>query len=78
MYIKIENHTDDTVKIIDYPGDMKMFLWAHSFGVYNIIKLKPGVFQFVDRFSLAPALTISKPGKREIAAFERSKIENEY
>lgn len=71
MYIKIENHQENTVKIIDYPGDMKTFLWAHSFGVFNIAKIKTGTYQFIDRISKETFMTVSKPGKREIAAYEK-------
>lgn len=71
MYIKIENHQENTTRIIDYPGDMSTFLWVHSFGIYNIIKVKTGVYQFMDRFNKEISSTISKPGKREIAAFLR-------
>lgn len=69
MYIKIENHTENTARIIDYPGDMSLFLAAHSFGIFSIIKVKPGVYQFMDRFSKEIIETVSKPGKREIKAF---------
>lgn len=69
MYIKIENHRENTARIIDYPADLKTFLWAHSFGIYSIIKVKPGVYSFMDRFTGEIVDTISKPGKREIAAF---------
>lgn len=69
MYIKIENHQENTTRIIDYPADMSTFLWAHSMGIFNIIKVKPGVYQFMDRFSKEIINTISKPGKREIKAF---------
>jgi hypothetical protein len=71
MYIKIENHNDDTTRVIDYPGDMTTFLWAHSLGLYNIVKIKAGSYQLVSRFDGAPFITVSKPGKREIAAYER-------
>ena len=69
MYIKIENHQENTTRIIDYPGDMSLFLAAHSFGIFSIIKVKPGVYQFMDRFSKEIIETVSKPGKREIKAF---------
>lgn len=69
MYIKIENHMENTTRIIDYPGDMSLFLAAHSFGIFSIIKVKPGVYQFMDRFSKEIIETVSKPGKREIKAF---------
>ena len=69
MYIKIENHENNTVKIIDYPANLETFLWAHSFGIFNIIKVKTGVYQFMDRFSKEIVQTISKPGKREITAY---------
>jgi hypothetical protein len=69
MYIKIENHAENTTKIIDYPGDMSLFIAAHSFGVFNVIKIKPGVYSFMDRFTGEIIDTISKPGKREITKF---------
>lgn len=69
MYIKIENHQENTTRIIDYPGDMSTFLWVHSMGIFSIIKVKPGVYQFMDRFSKEIFSTISKPGKREITAY---------
>ena len=73
MYIKIENHKENTTRIIDYPGDMKTFLWVHSMGIFSIIKVKTGVYQFMDRFSKEIFSTISKPGKREIAAYTGEK-----
>lgn len=69
MYLKIENHEKNTTRIIDYPGDMSIFLAAHSFGIFNIIKIKPGVYSFMDRFTGEIIETVSKPSKREIAAF---------
>lgn len=69
MYIKIENHRENTARIIDYPADMATFIWVHSMGIFSIIKVKPGVYQFMDRFSKEIISTISKPGKREIKAF---------
>lgn len=69
MYLKIENHAENTTRIIDYPGDMSTFLWAHSFGIFNIIKVKPGVYSFIDRFTGEIIDTVSKPGKREIKAY---------
>ena len=69
MYIKIENHQENTVRIIDYPGDMSTFLWVHSMGIFSIIKVKSGVYQFMDRVNKEIFSTISKPGKREIAAY---------
>jgi hypothetical protein len=69
MYIKIENHAENTTKIIDYPGDMSLFIATHSFGVFNVIKIKPGVYSFMDRFTGEIIDTISKPGKREISKF---------
>ena len=69
MYIKIQDHEKNTTRIIDYPGDMSIFLAAHSFGIYSIIKVKTGVYQFMDRFSKEIVSTISKPGKREISAY---------
>lgn len=69
MYIKIVNHQENTARIIDYPGDLKTFLWAHSFGIFNIIKEKPGIYSFMDRFTGEIVDTISKPGKREITKF---------
>ena len=77
MYIKIENHEKNTTRIIDYPGDMSIFLAAHSFGIYSIIKVKPGVYQFMDRFSKEIIETVSKPGKREIAAYNKGENQNE-
>jgi hypothetical protein len=69
MYIKIENHQKNNVRIIDYPGDMSLFIAAHSFGIFNVIKIKPGVYSFMDRFTGEIIDTISKPGKREIAKY---------
>jgi hypothetical protein len=74
MYIKIENHAENTTKIIDYPGDMSLFIAAHSFGVFNVIKIKPGVYSFMDRFTGEIIDTISKPGKREITKFLKGEI----
>jgi hypothetical protein len=71
MYLKIENHSENTVTVTDYPGSMKTFLWAHSFGVFNVVKVKTGVYQFIDRFSGDVFMTVSQMGKREIAAHEK-------
>jgi hypothetical protein len=71
MYIKIESHLQNTTRIIDYPGDMSLFLAVHSFGVFNIAKIKTGVYCFYDRFTGELIETVSKPGKREIAALQR-------
>jgi hypothetical protein len=74
MYIKIENHAENTTRIIDYPGNMSLFIAAHSFGIFNVIKIKPGVYSFMDRFTGEIIDTISKPGKREISAFLKGDI----
>lgn len=70
MYIKIENHEKNTVRIIDYPGNMSTFIAAHNFGIFQIIKTTPGVYCFVDRFTGEIIETVSKPGKREIATYK--------
>ena len=77
MYLKIENHQKNTTRIIDYPGDMSIFLAAHSFGIFSIIKVKPGTYSFMDRFTGEIVETVSKPGKREIAAFNKGENQNE-
>jgi hypothetical protein len=69
MYIKIENHQKNNVRIIEYPGDMSLFIAAHCFGVFNVAKIKPGVYCFYDRFTGEIIDTISKPGKREITKY---------
>jgi hypothetical protein len=71
MYLKIENHAENTTRIIDYPADMGTFLAAHAFGIFNVARIKTGVYAFYDRFTGELFKTISKPGKREIAAYER-------
>ena len=71
MYLKIENHAENTTRIIDYPGDMSIFLAANSFGIFSIIKVKTGVYSFMDRFTGEIIETVSKPGKREIAAYNK-------
>ena len=76
MHIKIENHAENTTRIIDYPADIRTFLAAHSFGVYNVARVKTGVYAFYDRFTGELATTVSKPGKREIAAFLKGDKEN--
>jgi hypothetical protein len=65
MKIKIENHNDGTTRVIEYPCDLSTFLWAHSFNIYNIVKVKPGKFQFVPRGGGPAAYTISKAGARD-------------
>lgn len=69
MYIKIENHQENTTRIIDYPADMKTFLALHSFGIFSVARAKTGVYYMVDRFTGEIVSTISKPGKREISAY---------
>lgn len=71
MYIKIENHADNTTRIIDYPGDMTMFVWAHKFGMFDAVKVRRDVYALTDRVTGEIFRTVSKPGKREIAAFEK-------
>lgn len=76
MYIKIEDHEKQTTRIIDYPGDMSMFLWAHKFGMFDAVKIRRDVYALTDRITGEIFRTVSKPGKREVAAYERGKIEN--
>lgn len=72
MFLKIENHAKKTARFIDYPGTMEMFLWVHSFGIYNIIRIKRGTYSFMDRFTGEIVDTVSVPGIREINAAIRS------
>lgn len=77
MLLKVEIHDQGVTKIIDYPGDVKMFLWVHSFG-RNIKNIKRGTYCIINPITGAPDITVSKPGKREIAAYEKECVNNEH
>ena len=68
MYIKIENHAENTTRIIDYPGNMSLFIAAHSFGVFNVAKIKTGVYCFYDRFTGEMIDTIWKRASSPVEA----------
>ena len=68
MYLKIENHHENTTRIIDYPGTIKLFLSLHSMGFFQVVKTDANTYCMVDRFTGEIFTTVSKPGKREIAA----------
>ena len=71
MYLKIENHAEKTTRIIDYPGTIKLFLSLHSMGFFQVVKTGANSYGMVDRFTGEIFTTVSKPGKRKIAAYSK-------
>lgn len=78
MYLKIENCADRSTKIIDYPGNIALFLSLHSMGIFQpIIIISGKAWGLVDRFTGEINTIISKPNKKEIAAYNQGVKQNE-
>lgn len=72
MYIKIENCADHNTRIIDYPGNIRLFLSLHSMGIFQPIILVSGKsWGMIDRFTGEIHTIISKPSKKEITEYNR-------
>lgn len=72
MYLKIENCTDKSIRIIDYPGSMRLFASVHSMGIFQPIILVSGKsIGMVDRFTGEIHTIISKPSKKEITEYNK-------
>ena len=78
MYLKIENCADRSERIIDYPGNVRLFLSLHSMGIFQPVIISSGkAWGLVDRFTGEIHTLITKPSKKEIAAYKREVATNE-
>ena len=68
MYIKIENHDDNTTRVIDYPGTVLQFVNIHftSFGFYRALFIRRDCFQVYDKFANQHLYTITKAKKEDM------------
>lgn len=65
MKIKIENHAGNSLRVIEYPATLALFVKLHfcAFGVYRVTKA--GAAFNVYTLDGRPAYTISKAGARD-------------
>lgn len=65
MYIKIENHPENTTRVIDYPGTVLQFVKIHFlfFGFYRVEKTGSNEYQIYDKFENKHVNTITKARK---------------
>ena len=68
MYIKIENHAENTARVIDYPGTVLQFVKIHFlfFGFYRIEKAGSNKYLIYDKFENKHVNTISKANKGDL------------
>ena len=72
MYLKIENCMDRSTRIIDYPGNVRLFLSLHSMGIFKPAIIVPGkAWGLIDRFTGEIHTLISKPSKKEITEYKK-------
>ena len=78
MYLKIENCQTSDVRIINYPGNVRLFLSLHSMGIFQPVIITSGkAWGLVDKFSGELHTFITKPSKKEITAYNREVNKNE-
>ena len=65
MKIKIVNHSENTTRVIDYPGTTLLFVNVHftSFGFYRAVFVKRDHFEIYDKFENRHCYTITKAKK---------------
>ena len=65
MYIKIENHQENTTRVIDYPGTVLQFVKIHFlfFGFYRVEKAGSNKYLIFDKFENKHVNTITKARK---------------
>jgi hypothetical protein len=53
MKIKIHNYENSTTRVIEYPGNILLFIKVHylSWGFYNVIKTGKSAFSVTDVFT---------------------------
>lgn len=68
MKIKIENHSENTTRVIDYPGTVLFFVKVHylSWGFYRVLKAGADHFEIYDTFTGAHVDTVTKAKKGDI------------
>ena len=68
MLIKIENHDENTTRIIDYPGTVNQFVQIHFlfFGFYKVVKTGRDKYEIYNKFDNVHCNTISKAKKGDI------------
>ena len=78
MYLKIENCRDRSTRIIDYPGNIRLFLSLHSMGIFQPIIISSGkAWGLIDRFTGEIHTLITKPSKKEITEYKKGENKNE-
>jgi hypothetical protein len=67
MYIKIENHSENTTRVTEYPGTLQTFIKVHFlfFGFYRIERNGKQYLIF-DKFNNSHVYTISKATKGDM------------
>ena len=65
MKIKIENHENNTTRVIDYPGTILQFMKIHfcAWGFYKVVKTGAGAYAVYDKFTGAHVDTVTKAKK---------------
>lgn len=68
MFIKIENHDDNTTRVIDYPGTILQFVKIHFcfFGFYKVEKAGGNKYLISDKFANKHLYTITKAKKEDL------------
>ena len=68
MYIKIENHQENTIRVIDYPGTVLQFVKIHFlfFGFYRVEKAGSNKYLIFDKFENKHVDTITKARKGDL------------
>lgn len=68
MYIKIENHNENTSRVIDYPGSITLFIALHygAWGFYKVLKAGANHYKIIDKFSGEHLHTVTKAKKGDM------------
>lgn len=68
MKIKIENHSENNTRVIDYPGTLLQFIKIHFvfFGFYRVEKAGSNKYLISDKFENKHLYTISKAKKGDM------------
>ena len=67
MKIKIEDHSENTTRVIDYPFTLLQFIKIHwgAWGFYRVEKISANAYNVFCKFDGAHVYTASKAGKNE-------------
>ena len=68
MKIKIENHENNTTRVIDYPETVLFFVKVHylSWGFYKVLKAGRDHFEIYDAFTGQHVDTVTKAKQGDI------------